>query len=485
MNSARFLLDRLNWPVRLARLQAAREYGHLLADDAFGQTALQIYLDWLSQRQTENEVCSGLAVLLAANKSNLPSMDVISRNVPCPSILADYMLNEVYGLTPAGRSWTSRHSGKAPHSFEADEYFRRHQGDQIPPSLAAELLRLEQLSGLPFLKQWSFEWHQTKTSTGAPLSGFPYHFLEPALERSGVTAQLDQRQGDIYRSAYLRTLHCAVDTWRMPLEVASAAATKCLPLNRGLVNVRPAIRPRWLGELPDECAANDASLEPIIKQILSRALESDGLLPVHLRTPLSLQISEFSSLTVSCALLSEDYVPVPNTDFAELRTSAWDLANGSLFAGQSRQLSAEEYAQPTSQGTRLPFCIDVFPFPFGYWMGDLFHLGVSLPASYLFDEPTSYCCKGGGISTKVDEQPIGHWMMWNDHWTYLYPKGGNTRHGSVSAMRPVDIKAAANRFGLKVGWTADIKIWRQERRYDDLKLYQKSIFFFDDGCTVR
>jgi hypothetical protein len=485
MDSARFLLDRLNWPVRLARLQAAREYGNLLADESFGPVALQIYLAWLLKRQTENEVCSGLAVLLAANKTNLPSIDVVSRNLPCPSILADYMLNEVYGLTPSGRSWTSRHSGKAPVSFEAGEYFLRHQGDQIPPSLAAELLRLEQLSGLPFLKQWAFEWQQTQTATGAPLSGFPYHFLEAGLERSGVTSQLDQRQGDIYRSAYLRTLHCAVDTWRMPLEVASEAATRCLPLNRGLVDVVPIDRPRWLGKLPDECAPENASLKPIIKQVLNAAMESDGLLPVHLRTPLSLKISEFSSLTVSCALLSEDFVPVPDTDFTELRTSAWNLPNGSLFAGRSRQLAAEEYAQPTSQGIRIPLCTDIFPFPFGYWMGDLFHLGISLPASNLFDEPISYCCKGEAILTEMNGQTIGRWTTWNDHWTHLYPKGGNTRCGSVSEMRPADIIIAADRFGLKVGWTADVKIWCREKSYDELKLLQKSTFFFDDGEFVR
>ncbi|MBB4575963.1 hypothetical protein [Rhizobium lentis] len=485
MDSARFLLERLNWPVRLARLQAAREYANLFADPSFGAVALQMYLTWLSERQTENEVCSGLAVLLAASTNYLPGVDVLSKNLPCPSILADYMLKEIYGPAAPSGSWASRHSGRAPPSFEPGEYFLRHQRDQIPPSLAAELLRLERLSGLPFLKQWAFEWEHTKTSTDAPLSGFPYHFLEAALEQSGVSAQLDQRQGDIYRSAYLRTLHCAVDIWRMPLEEACEAATKCLPLNRGLVDIGPVDRPHWLGELPDECAPDNAPLKSIMKEILKAATKSDGLVPVHLRTPLSLKISEFSSLTLSCALLSEDFVPVPDTDIADLRTTAWDLPTGSLFAGQPRQLGVDDYAPPTSRGTRLPFCVDIFPFPFGYWMGDLFHLGLSLPASYAFNEVISYHCRGGGILTEMNGQTIGRWTTWNDHWTYLYPKGGNTRCGSVSEMRPVDIITAADRFGLKVGWTADVKIWCREKSYDELKLIQKSTFLFDDGEIVR
>lgn len=485
MDSARFLLERLNWPVRFVRLQAAREYARLMADESLGAAALKTYLTWMSERRTENEVCSGLAVLFAARTNHLPSIDALSQNLQRPSILADYMLKEIYGSAAAGDSWTSRHSGGAHASFEPGEYFLRHQGDQIPPSLSLELRRLEQLSGRPFLKQWAFEWQHMQTSTKAPLSGFPYHFLEASLERSGVTAQLDQRQGDTYRSAYLRTLHYAVDKWRMPLDVASAAATKCLPLNRGLVDVRSVDRPQWIGELPDEFAPDNASLEPIIKAMLKAATKTDGLVPVHLRTPLSLKISEFSSLTVSCALLSENFTPNTDEDYAELRTSEWDLPEGSLFSGSSRPLPADDYARPTLQGTRLPFCVDIFPFPFGYWMGDLLHLGLSLPASYIFDKPISYHCKGGGILTEINGQPIGRWTTWNDHWNYLYPKGGNTRCGSVSEMRPADIVAAADRFGLKVGWTADIKIWRREKSYDELELVKKSTFFFDDKEIVR
>jgi hypothetical protein len=251
------------------------------------------------------------------------------------------------------------------------------------------------------------------------------------------------------------------------------------------VDIERVDRPHWLGDLPDACAGETVSLEPLIKEILTKATATGALMPVHLKTPLSLKISEFSSLTVSCALLSDDYAPLPDADIADLGGSAWELPAGSLFSGHPRQLKAESRFRPAAQGKCLPLCVDVFPFPFGYWLGDLFHLGLSLPASYAFPRPISYRCADGGIVTEASRQAVGRWMTWNDHWTNLYPKGGNTRCGCVSEMRQEDVAAAAQRFGLRVGWTADIKIWSREKSYDDLKLSRKSVHFFDDGAIVR
>ncbi|UJQ95498.1 hypothetical protein [Mariluticola halotolerans] len=484
MDSARFILERLNWPVRFARLQAAREYAKLLGDPSFGATALQTYLSWLGERRTENETCSGLAVLLTADSNHLPSLSTLTKKIACPSILADFILKEVYGPLASLDDWASQHCDEVPPSFESSEYFLRNRTSQVPSSLGDELTRLEQMSSLPFMRQWGFEWENTRSTTDAPHSGFPYHFLETSLERSGVSVQIDQRQGDIYRSAYLRTLHCAVDLWGMPLDVAYTAASKCLPLNRGLVDIERVDRPHWLGALPDLCADEDTSLEPVIREILKAGTASGSLVPVHIKTPLSLSIAEFSSLTVSCTLLSDDYIPLPETDIADLGGSAWELPTGTLFFGQPSQLKAEDRFRPAAQGKCLPLCVEIFPFPFGYWLGDLFHLGLSLPASYAFSQPISYRCADGGIITKVGQQPVGRWTTWNDHWTNLYPKGGNSRCGCLSEMRRDEVAAAAHRLGLRVGWTADIKIWHREKSYGDLMLSRKSVHFFDDGEIV-
>lgn len=485
MDSASFILERLNWPVRYARLRAARAYGQLLSDSSVAGGARQTYLEWLKRRRTENETCSGLAVLYGTAKDHLPSLAVLKQHITQPSALADFMLKEVYGPTASISGWMQQHSGEVPPSFEPALYFLRNLGSQIPPSLGDELANVEQRSGLPLTKQWAFEWNGITTALTAPFSGFPYHFIEPSLDRSGVSAQIDQRQGDVYRSAYLRTLHCAVDRWGMPIDFAYQLACKCLPLNRGLMDVEAGSRPDWLGDLPDHCADASAPLEPIIRQILATATASSDLIPVHLSTPLSLSVPEYSFLKVSCALLSDDFVPVPDSDLAGLNGYAWSLPAGSLFSGSARQLSAQESFRPSLQGRCLPLCVDVFPFPFGYWLGDLFQLGLSLPAAYAFAQPISYLSSRKGIAVDIGGQTVGQWAMWNDHWTPLYPKGGGPRRGSLSEMRAVDIRSAAASLGLRIGWTADVKVWTQGRNYDALKTQHRSIQFFDDGDIVR
>ena len=59
----RVLLDRLNWPVRLARWQTANEFAKLFASRQRA-IATRAYLDWLKSRKFEMEVVSGLSVLL-------------------------------------------------------------------------------------------------------------------------------------------------------------------------------------------------------------------------------------------------------------------------------------------------------------------------------------------------------------------------------------------------------------------------------------
>ncbi|ESX47353.1 hypothetical protein X758_31010 [Mesorhizobium sp. LSHC416B00] len=483
--SFEFILERLSWPVRLARLNAAREYARLLSDPICGQAALHRYLSWLGCRKTENEVCSGLAVLFGMEPTALPKLDSVAGCVQAPSVMAEFMLKEMYGPVAVTGTWITNHSGEAPPSFEPTAYFANQRSAQVPPSFAEEMGRLERVSGYPFMKQWAFEWQRVKSTADAPLSGFPYHFIEPSLERSGISAQIDQRQGDIFRSAYLRTLHCAVENWEMPKDVACESSVRCLPLNRGLIEIEPIDRPTWLGDRPDACSASGAPLESLVREILRAGSTPEGFLPVYLDIPLSLDVAEFATLTIACVLMSEDYVPLNDGDPFSLGAAYWALPSGALFSGPARPLEVADRFRPCLSGKCLPLCVSILPWPFGYWHSDLFQLGLNLPASYSFDAPISYKCTDRAILTEKGTVPVGRWRTWNDHWTPLYARGGNTRCGCLSEMRAVDIVTAADRLSLAVGWTVDLRIWNREKSYGELNLSQRSIHFLDAGGLVR
>ncbi|TIW22877.1 MAG: hypothetical protein E5V65_02785 [Mesorhizobium sp.] len=179
--------------------------------------------------------------------------------------------------------------------------------------------------------------------------------------------------------------------------------------------------------------------------------------------------------------MSEDYIPLPANQAVRLGGAGWQLPVGSLFEGLAPQLDTKDRFRPVVQGKCLPLCAQVFPFPFGHWQGDLFHLGLNLPASYAFEAPIAYKCEDGAILTKMGQTRVGRWRTWNDHWTLHYAKGGHTRCGGLSEMRASDIWAAADRLSLRVGWTADLKIWHQERSYGDLKPTYRTAHFLDEG----
>jgi hypothetical protein len=93
----RMLLERLNWPVRLVKWRAAREYGALLASPIHAIKALEIFTRWLSSRQLESEVISGLTTLLSMRKAALPDFGKVVPAIQRPSLLADQMLELAYG----------------------------------------------------------------------------------------------------------------------------------------------------------------------------------------------------------------------------------------------------------------------------------------------------------------------------------------------------------------------------------------------------
>ena len=263
----RLLIERLNWPVRLVRLQVAREYAGLLCSPQYGKLAARIYLDWLRERQLETEVVSGLTILTCTPQQYLIPLSQLSASIRRSSILTDALIESLYGRPIGG--WLDAHSGEAPSSFNGDKYFDRYKHSHVPPILDHIFERLEEQCGFPFLKQWKFEWRALVDSTNAPLSSFPYHFMNWAnldwanFRDTGVEGQFLQRQCDVYRSAFLRTLALAVSHWRMPPPFAVDVALFSLPVNRELVKLRPVARPNWLSDIPERLFEPDAPMEPL------------------------------------------------------------------------------------------------------------------------------------------------------------------------------------------------------------------------------
>ena len=173
----RLLIERLCWPLRLVRLRVAQEYAELLTNPRVRRLALRVFLEWLAARRLESEVVSGLCVLKCVPQGQLPPLTDIRANINFPSILADMVLEFVYGLGNRCGAWSNAHSGTAPASFEPSRYFLEHKGAHCAPVMGMVLRDLHRDYGLDLPKQWAFEWQSVNDATSSPLSGFPYWFL--------------------------------------------------------------------------------------------------------------------------------------------------------------------------------------------------------------------------------------------------------------------------------------------------------------------
>ena len=473
----RMLIERLNWPIRMARWRTAREFSSLLSSRDYSKLATDVYLDWLLGRKFESEVGSALAVLLCTSETSLPPFEDVAGHITKPSILADAMLENIYGSGKVRGGWEHAHSGQPPSSFKAEPYFLNNKSIYAPLIFSNFLEDIETKTGSPLMKQWAFEWHELMESTKAPHSEYPYHFVEPSRARYGISALFSQRQCDVYQSAYLRTLAWAVDCQILSVNYAIRLALEALPLNRGLAQLNPAGRPAWISDIPEKCVNVSGPLEPLVRNLLKSNLGQRHMRPVVLKIPISADLAEFSVLSISAVLASADFVPDLNVEHLTFtRGQSCILPDGISIECALGKKDISDFTSSGIRGFSVPFCLDLMPYPIGSWLTDYFLSGISLPASYAFEDEAEINCKDDRIDIISGGKKSASWKVWHDCWTPLYASGGSTRCGMLTELREDEIAKAQDRHSMRLGWFVELNIWEQEK---DFKLTRRREFFFD------
>ncbi len=476
-STVKMLIERLNWPVRLTRWQTARELGVLLSSKDYSNLATEVYLDWLSSRQFESEITSALVVLFCTPESSLPSSQAVVDSISKPSILADLMLQAIYGPIQMKREWENLHSPEVSRLYKPETYFLNHRSVYVPPLLGNEFEKLEKETGFPFICQWAFEWHQLMESTKAPYSSHPYYFVEPSLTRSGIFGQFSQRQCDVYQSAYLRALACAVDCCYLPEDLAAGVALHALPLNRGLGELNIAERPVWLSDIPEKCINPEESLEPLARNLIKPGLEQEDMRPVVLKTPMSADVAEFSNVSIRAILASTDF---EYREHCSLRGGLiLPLPDGVTIKGILGKKNISNFTSSGIAGAAAPLCLDLFPVPMGLWLVDYLRFGIPLPAPYVFENDVEVACSSNCIEVISSGKKVASWKVWHDRWTPLHAKDGATRCGMLTELREDEISKAQDRHGMALGWLVELNVWKQKEEHEPFELSRRREFFFD------
>jgi hypothetical protein len=477
-STVRMLLERLTWPVRFTRWLAARDFGELLASGPYNKRATAAYLKWLEARKFESQIASGLAVLCCTPEKGLPSFSEVCAHINRPSIIADVMLQHVYGFGRKKGGWQNAHSGLAPASFKPGAYFDDNKGAQVPRIFTDYIRKLESDTGFPFMQQWAFEWQNLMDATKSPYSDFPYYFIGPRLQRSGIMGQFSQTQCDVLRSAYLRTLAFAVFQG-MSLADAVDRSTLCLPLNRELSRLKPIERPKWLTDIPEQCCVPDAPLERLARELINAKYGQEGMRWVKISTPIKASLYEFGDLSISAVLVSDDFVPNPDDKYYFDQHTGWPLPDTISFRGGMPQKDPEDFGARGMQGWSLPICLSLWPHPSGFWHNDYLSLGLALPATYNFPRAPVIECGDQSINVESGGVRIASLSIWHDQWTPLYPPGGQTRCGLVTGMREFELEQSRKHYDAKLGWVVQLRLWSRKKDYGDYEVSVRREFFRD------
>jgi hypothetical protein len=210
------------------------------------------------------------------------------------------------------------------------------------------------------------------------------------------------------------------------------------------------------------------------------SINSAGMRPVRLLAPIKASLIEFGDFTVAAVMASDDFV-APEIEESYFSPGVlWPLPDAMTFEGR---MDEEEVARFTVQGKTghcTPVCLNVFPMPYGYWLADYLVAGYALPAAYLFENPPGVSCNERGIEMQADGSAVAKISIWHDHWSPLYAKdGGSTRCGILTEMSMPHLDQALERYGLRLGWVAQLRFWSRATDYGEYELTTRREFFFN------
>ncbi len=240
MDDLRILIARLGWPAAPARWWAMQELAARLGDPASKVATEGALLKFLGSRKLEAEVVEAVCVFWIASQAYGYRADPrLAGSIPKPSILSDLLL-ESLGLRPKAPPTGLE---EVPEDFEVPQDFNGVQGADIPRIFCTSMAGIERLTGLPFVRQMSFEWANNRAAyPHAPYQGEPWYFSRPLGD--GFVQNLSARAAVRMISAYLRTLSVAEQFWGMPPDQAEDSAELAFPVHPTLAFLRP-IRPSW------------------------------------------------------------------------------------------------------------------------------------------------------------------------------------------------------------------------------------------------
>lgn len=469
------LIQRLKWPVPMARWRAATEIRLLLESSLTRPAASTALLDHLGKCKYESETCEVLNVLFLTPADARPPHSAVAPRIRCPSVLADGLLERTYGPGHAIGGWSQTYSQAAPDDFAPSWYFEEHKTAHVPPIFRNHLATLEGDSGFPFSAQWAYEWKILCESQGTRYTRYPYYFGDFSEHREGIHGQFWQRIREAYLSAYLKALAFGVCEWGLPQGIAETYCFEMVHGIGGLHEFDPSPRPTWLADFPEKAFAAEKDLEIVARSLIDSA-KVRGRRVVSMTAPIALSVASYATLEISAHLVSSDYALAADELPFEMRRFL--PSRNFVLEGALPLRPLEEVVSSGKTGTELGVCVELTPLPFGSWQGDLLSAGLRLPDPHVVAGRLR-CTREAIELIGPSDAVLSTTMTWNDHWSPSYPRGGNTRCGVATLIDESILASAQTRLGRRLAWCVTLTSWDREKDGEQYLASKRAAFFLE------
>jgi hypothetical protein len=218
-------------------------------------------IEWTGSQHLESLASIGLLPFARAQlrdneviRAYLPPLETALR---AHSLLSELLLQALSPDKTSITRGTAKHSGEAEAGFAPNPFFEKYATAFLPPIYMTRGTQIERRSGVPFVRQWGYEWEALIATLG----------LEPSLRSMDTWwgrkhegrqyAAVDTLMSEVYRSAYLRAIAWTLSVGGLRLDDARFLAAQTCPIDLGLWRLRPAHRPSWWPDPVEESSTVD------------------------------------------------------------------------------------------------------------------------------------------------------------------------------------------------------------------------------------
>lgn len=458
---AKLAVSRLGLPVPMAKLTAIQAIAKALDDEAMAESFSEALAEWVSSRNLESECLEAICPLVVAARG-CDVADRVCRVLARPSIASDLLLSVATGSPTLVSTWTGCHSNPVPKLLNVlEEEQALRSAAFVPPLLTHRLEELERQGGHPFVRQWAFEYRVLASRYGEHGDGHLDYFFGSERELVG---QFVARRGHMARSAYLRTLACAVEHWDLPDSVALRHSAAAIPAEPIFLQLAPQVAPRW-ADLVQQRTIEESADGPRLAQTVIQAIEHE----------LQRRLMHCSLAVVDeprCHIQLEVFSVAAAAADLDVSTAAnfHTYLLGKVSPGRD---GVRAFVAQNMGGDRwdtlgfVPILLPLIGSTVGYLQADLLGIVPYMPTSTMSFPDLEMVPATTGAVLVSQGRAVGAWDWWRWNWKPGHPPGWHTPNACCTSLT-YDAAEQMSRDldgGLSYVWT--LTTWRREHSFGE------------------